>query len=230
MTEAITETSAAVATSEVPLESPAQAVTEPDVAGTPVQYAPTGDPAIDLGLEFVGNLGIGRDNPAILSAEGGDFGPIDKLLADMGAKAQGYEKVLKVFEAAYTRQASSTKAANEAHQETLFAAVGGKEAWEGIKEWAALEASPEEVASINAALGLGGLASILVVKGLAAARGGAPSGPTKVLSPQATAKVADTGPLSMPEYLKQVQALSKELGPAMDKSPQYRSLQLRLRK
>lgn len=206
------------------------AAVAPDPA--PVAYAPTGDPAIDLGLDFIGNLGLGRDNPAVQAAEGGDFGPIEKLLGDMGERAKGYEKVLRVFEAAYNRTRADVTAKAEQQKQALYEAAGGEDSWKALKDWAVKEAEPAELESINAVLRSGGLAATLVVKALAGIREGATQAqaalPAAILTPGAAAKQAGSGQLAMPEYLKQVRALHAEMGPAMNHSPQYKALQARL--
>lgn len=116
------------------------------------EFEPTGDPGLDMALEFVGKLGIDETNPAFAAAINGDFTMLDALLAGMGDKAKGYEKFLALAQRAYEGAQKADLEAKRAISTAVHAAVGGEEQWSAIQEWARGQATPEEKQKLNALL------------------------------------------------------------------------------
>jgi len=208
-------------------ETPAAAV----ASTVPVVYDKTGDPGLDMALEFVGSRGFDADHPAMVAASKGDFSMIRAALGALGDKATGYENIVALAEQAHkiTSEKAAAKAAADASM--IHAAVGGSEQWEAIAKWAAANAEPEEKMAVNAALSQGGLMAKVMAQWLAGQYSKAPGTtvtPTKAVTKTGTAGKADVaGPLSAAEYAKEVQALRAKVGYGMDDHPEYKALQSR---
>lgn len=193
-------------------------------------YEPTGDPGLDLALDFVGNLGFTPSDAAMQAAEKGDFTLIREKLAGLGAKAKGYEKYIALAEHAFKAHKDGVEAKATKDAQTVHDAVGGKEQWEAVSKWAGENADPEERVSVNAALRQGGLVAKAMAEWLGnkyrSAKGTVVS-PARVTAPGAAAQPVSSGPLTAAEYAKETQTLSRKLGPKFDTSPEYQALQAR---
>lgn len=200
-----------------PAQPPAPAGGIP--APTVVEYAPTGDPALDLALEYVGRQGLGPDSEEVKAASAGDF---SKLRAKLGAEG---ERHIAIAEQVFQRKAEATKAAEAKTLSDIHGAVGGEENWKAIVAWAAKEATPEQKAEINKVVSQGGMAAQLLAQALAREYNAkAPKVGKSALKPGATASAAGPeGPMSRAEY---IQALAKIRNTATnwEASPQYRAL------
>lgn len=199
---------------------------------TPVLYEPSGDVALDMALEFVGNLGFGPDDPVMKAAADGNFALLEAKLASMGDKAKGYEKFIALGKSAHANTEAKAKAEAAKNAEGIYSVVGGAANWKAINEWAGKNAEPAERATVNAALNAGGMqakamayylstlyerAGNVVVKGKSAVDSGAANG----------GGGADSGALSPRAYTKEVDALRKKLGGRLDGSREYAQLQQR---
>ncbi len=135
-------------TTETKTDVPAEAVSEP--------YAITGDAGLDIALSFLYTNGIYAENPAVLAAEVGDFGPLEALLKERGI--DNYERYLSIGEQAYRRmQADYETRENQKVADMLTVIPGGEERWTQVTAWAAQTADPSEQETVNAALKGGGL-------------------------------------------------------------------------
>jgi hypothetical protein len=208
---------------------------EPKAEPTPsaeavVEYEPTGDPGLDLALDFLGSLGLGPEDPAMKAAIDGKFDLLEGKLSGMGDKAKGYNKYLALAKKAHAEQ--STKAAEKASKDaaTIHAAVGGKEQWAAISKWAGDNAEPEERAQVNAALKQGGMVAKAMAVHLATLYGkakGTTVEPAEAVKADAGGKPASAGPLDAKQYGKEVVALRGKLGYKMEASSEYKQLQQR---
>lgn len=141
----------------------------PNVEGLeadPVVYEETGDTSLDLVLAFVGKLGFAPEHPAMKAASDGDFGPLSEAMKKLGAKADGWERFIKLGQEVYKAKTDSQKSKDEALVAALGAAVGGAEVWDKVRTWASQNATPEEKAEVNAALKLGGRVATHMAKAL----------------------------------------------------------------
>lgn len=232
-------TPVAVATSiEAPAETPAAPVAAPPVAeageGTPIEYEATGDAGMDLALSFLGKLGIGPQDQAMLAAEKGDFALLKAKLATMGDKARGWEQIVALGEQQAKALANTRDAAAKATQDAILSAFGAdREAaakrWSEVQAWARANAEPAERAAVNAALAAGGIAA----KAMAAYLGNLQQGhPGAVVEPAAVtafgrSSSASSGALSPREYHAAVAALHSKLGGSIDSSQEYAALKAR---
>lgn len=193
------------------------------------QHEETGNPAIDLALEFIGNVGISPDDEAVAAARAGDFSKIEEKLKGLGDKAKGYDRHLALVKREYESERAAFEAKDKALVELVEAAAGGKERWEKVREWTTAEASAEQKAQINAALQAGGVAAASVVANLAAqfdkVSGKRPENP---LRPEAGSASGGDTALTAKEYAKAVEVLARKAnGRDISDHPEYRQLQAR---
>lgn len=203
--------------------------TEVDTVGA-VTYAATGDAGLDMALTFVGNLGLGPEDAAIVAAGEGNFAMLKAKLAALGDKAKGWEQYVALAEKAHADVSAKTQAQVEKDTKVVHDAVGGKENWNNISKWASENAEPDEKVAVNTALKAGGIAAKAMatyLQGLYSRASGTVVEPASVVAPGAVAKPDAAGALSAAEYSKEVQALRKSKGYNFDKTPEYRTLQAR---
>lgn len=199
----------------------------PDV----VAYEPTGDVGLDMALEFVGNLGISDQDPAMIAAMEGNFDLIVAKLASLGTKATGYEKFIALAQKAAEGAATKANEVATATQSAVWEAAGGEAQWTAISEWAKNNADPDEKAELNKMFNAGPIQARAAATMLAQAYAGAdgvvinPADPTANRS--AASAASANGALSLTDYTSEVQALHRRLGGRMDDSPEYKALQAR---
>lgn len=204
-------------------------VAEADTVGA-VSYATTGDAGLDMALTFVGNLGLGPEDPAMAAAMDGNFGLLKAKLSALGDKAKGWEQYVALAEKAHTDTANATKAKVEADTKVIHDAVGGKDNWNAISKWAGENAEPAEKESVNAALKAGGLAAKAVaiyLQGLYGRAQGTTVEPEPVVQPGAAAKPDASGALTASQYAKEVQALRAKEGFRFESGAAYKQLNAR---
>lgn len=197
------------------------------------EYQPTGDPALDVVLGFLGNLGIGQEDPAMAAAIKGDFDLLSAKLATMGDDARGWETMIKLGQDAYSRHAEKATKAADAVKGACHKAAGGEAEWKAVHEWANKNASKEEKAALNAMFDAGPFQAQAAADKMVAAYRNA--GGT-VVSPKSAVKkngggandgTNSNGALSPKDYAAEVQKLYNKMGGRMDGSPEYRQLQAR---
>ncbi len=212
------------------LEAPKAAPANP-AAVEPVTFAPTGSPGLDLGLEFIGRLGIGMEHSAMQEASKGNFEPIEAVLAELGDKATGFEKVLAVVRAAFTEQQAREAKRSADNIEAIHSAVGGGEMWAKVSAWAGETATAEERTDVNSILAKGGFLAVMVAKGLGEgyARATKSTTPGSVLTQTATGKGEVLSALNLKQFTLEVEKLHKLKGADMEGSGEYRALRARLK-
>lgn len=197
-----------------------------------IQYAPTGDAALDVALDFIGRVGIAGDDPVIAAAAKGDFSLLEARLATIGDKAQGWQQMVNLAKDAYTRSQAKYGEQIKATDAAIIAVVESPENWTAIKNWAAANADPEEKAAINKMIDAGPVqaraAATLLLQAYKKATGTVinPANPTRNAS---GVPVADgNGKLTSREYSNKVAELHRKLGSRMESSPEYKALRGRL--
>lgn len=194
--------------------------------GVEFEYTPTGDPGLDLALDFVGKHGFGPQDPAIQAAQKGDFSALEAALKAKGDKAKGFERFVALAKQSFESGKAKREASEATAIKVVHEAAGGEANWKAIQTWAAANAEPEERAQINAALAAGGLTAKFAVQGLAAlfaqAQKNAP--PASAVKPGAGAAPAATGHLTSREYSAEVQKLRNTLGTKLETSAEYKAL------
>lgn len=208
-----------------------EAIGEPAAETTPtVAYRETGDPGLDLALDFMGRMGLGPEHDAIKAAAEGNFDKLEATLAAMGDKAAGYERYLALSKDAYTKSDTATKAKQTAVTTAVHEIAGGAEQWTAIKTWAGTVATPEEKAEINAMLEAGPVqakAAAQMLLGLYKNAAGTTVNPDPVTDTAGNPSTAATGALPPAEYAAAVRELRGQLGSRMEASPQYAALRAR---
>jgi hypothetical protein len=194
-----------------------------------VTYEPTGDPGLDIALEFVGKLGYRTDSPAMQAAMNGDYTLIEAELAALGPKAAGWERHVALAKAADERAARAAADTKVATDNACEKAVGGKEQWAAIQTWAVANASAEEKAAINAMFDLGPIAARMAAIAMSQAYRSAPG---TVITPKdplrdVAGSVPATGALSKREYTQAVQQLRQSMGRKFETSQEYADLRAR---
>lgn len=218
---------AAAPAASLPAAEAAPAPAAPTV--TPVTYDSTGDPGLDLALDFVGQRGFGPDHPAMVAAINGDFGPLKAELAK-NPDAKGFERYVALAEAAHQREAEKATAKQAADREAIHKVVGGEEAWNAIQAWATEQTadSPEQRAEVNAALSAGGMQAKAMAAYLAnlhaKAAGTVVEPASRVQAPGAVPAAGDAGPVSAMEFATKSRELRAKLGPEFEGTAEFKAL------
>lgn len=193
-------------------------------------YQPTGNAGLDLGLQFIGNLGFGADHPAVKALAKGDFAPIEKALSGMGDRAAGYQPYLQVAKDYAKQELAKAEASSKETETAVVQAVGGTAQWNAIQKWASENADPQEKVQINAAFKAGPLVAAAMARQLAqvyAASGQATTATPTGLKNGAAGGTATTGALSPEQYRAEVAQLRAKHGWNLDQTPEYKQLQQR---
>ena len=210
--------------------APVAPVLPPPEAPPAVGFAKTGDPALDVALDFFAKAGIDPDDAALESAKNGDFLLLKAKLAQQGDKARGFENFVALAEAAYTKRMAQEAQHAQAVVAAATQAVGGQETWGAIKAWAATTLPEAELAALNSAfLNSNPTVATLLGQGLLSryrAEGGTVEG-RPVVTPGARTVTAPQGALSADEYAAQVRALAAKTRGNPEASPEYQALRNR---
>lgn len=201
-----------------------------DAAGESVTYEPTGDVGLDMALDFVGKLGLGPADPAMVAAIDGNFDLLKAKLGALGDKAKGWERFIALAEKSHKETSDKASAKVAKDKTSIHEAVGGEESWKQIAEWAGKNAEPDEKTQVNAALKQGGMVAVAMAQylsGLYSKAGGTTVNPAEVTDPGASGKPASVGALTAKGYAQEVQALRAKLGYNFESSPAYVALQQR---
>jgi hypothetical protein len=200
-----------------------------DTGPAPVEWEPTGNPSLDLALDFVGKLGFGPEHPAMIAAEAGDFSKLEAECKKLGDKAKGYEKYLAAGKTAFEGIAAEAKAKGEKLVAKINEFAGDPNAWAEARAWAGKNAEPAEKAAINAALKEGGVVAFAVAKHLIELhqrQPGATKTAASALVPGASNTSAASNALSPQQYAAAVAELYQRQG-TVDGTPEYAALQAR---
>lgn len=203
----------------------------PPAAVDVVVYDPTGDPGLDLALEFIGGLGFGPEREDMKLAMTGDFTKLEESLKSLGDKAKGFEKRLDLAKASFSAQAAKAKATEAETTKTVLEAVGGQDRWNSIQSWAAANADPAEKSAINAMLKAGGLqarAAAMLLSDLYKANG-TDVKPKPAAQEGASSATPSSGALTAREFATESAKLHGKLGSRMESSPEYAALVARRR-
>lgn len=192
-----------------------------------VTYDETGDPGLDVALAFIGKLGIAGDHPAMVAAANGDFTYLKAELATRGDDAKGWEQMVALGEAAYSRQAAAYTAEQEKTQKAVEAIVGGADNWKALISWAGENATAEEKRDLNAMFDAGGFQAQAAARAILAAYQQAKGTTINPANPAANASgsaPAAARPLTAQEYYSKVNELYLKHGNNIDNLPEYLEL------
>lgn len=203
-----------------------------DLAVEVIQYDSTGDPGLDVALEFAGRLGLSPEHPTMAAAAEGNFALLEAHFAALGDKAKGYEKMVALAKASHergakdaTEKAAAAKAAGDKTEQAIYAVVSGQENWKAIKEWAQKTASEAEQKDIADAFTKGGAVAIGMANYLKLTyikAGNTFSGKAAVKADAGGAIPAPTKTLNTAEYgMALMKARAEYRGRDFDNSPEY---------
>lgn len=208
-------------------EEAKQQIKEAQDAGNRYEYNPTGDPGLDMALEFVGNLGFSAESTAIQAAQKGDFGPLKAALEVLGDKAKGWERHLALAQQSLERRIEAGKAKAEADEKAVYLAVGGKDEWEKIAQHARDNADDGEKAAIQAAMKAGGMQAqgmaVLLKQAYDKAHPKTPSVVRKDAS-GAPGGGSGQGPMTPAQYAAEVRKIAATTRGPIDNNPKYLAL------
>jgi hypothetical protein len=211
---------------------PEPAAPQPEPAG---EEFVTGDPALDIALNFFVKAGIKIDDPVLVKAsDTGDFTLLEAKLATLPPeKARGWEQHVALAKGVHAKLEGEAKAKTEATAKLINDTVGGEQVWNDIKAWAATNAEPAEREAVNSALKAGGLqakAMAAYLQGQYVKKTGASKEPSADVTAPGAKPGAGTGnyALSPREYAQAVQDLAAKVGAnRVDGHPEYKELQRR---
>lgn len=213
----------------ITLDAPVAAAPTPP-ADAVIEYAKTGDPGLDVALQYVGARGFGPEHPAVVAATKGDFAALEAALVALGDKAPGHKAYVELAKTAYTARSNAAAEAVKATNTAVYAAVGGEGKWAEVHAWAVANADEGEKRSLNAAFAAGGFAAVAAAEKLSAAYARTGTKPKSVVKDGTPAHTsADVGTLDGKAYGRAVAELSLKLGNRMVGSQEYAALQARRR-
>jgi hypothetical protein len=200
--------------------------------GLTFEFTPTGDSGLDVALSFVGNLGIGGTDPALVAAAAGNFALLEAKLDALGDKAKGWERMVNLAKDAFQRSTDQLNATAAKTTAAILSVVGGQETWTAVRDWTAQNATADEKKEINKLIDGGPIAAraaaILMLDLYKKASGTTVTPKNPAPSAGAPEGVSNSGRLNPTEYATAVRALYATLGSRMETSPEYRALQQRL--
>ena len=215
-----------------PPEAPVTVLESNEGEGGAIEYEPTGDPALDVALSYLGGLGFAGDSDAMQRAAKGDFTLLEAQLAVMGDKARGYERMVALAKSAYAASETQRTEVLKKTEGAIVQVVGSVEEWKAITTWAAANADPEEKAAINKMIDAGPVqaraAASLLLSAYQKAQGTKVT-PAPAVRDAAGSVVISQGPLSSKDYATAVRELHQKLGNRMEGSQEYADLQRRYR-
>jgi len=189
----------------------------------PAVFEETGDPALDISLEYAAAQGLTPESPEIAAARNGDF---TKLEAYFKAKtAPGWERQLALAKGAFERVVAQRTAEQKTKAEAVFSAAGGEATWKQAAAWAVTVLKPEERDEVNEALAKGGRIAVAMAKQIVAdwraKTGTRPANPT----PNGAETPASGDGLSAKEFGAAVAKLAaKNLSRDVATLPEYKAL------
>lgn len=200
-------------------------------------YDATGDAVMDFALDFVGKLGFGPNDPAMLAAGEGNFDLLEIKLAALGDKAAGHERIVALAKQALANAGEAATKEAEATKAQCAGAVGldvegldAMIAW-GTEQFKAGVMTPQERDGLNRMLAAGGVEAIAATKMLYGAysqASGLVQKPSSTGLPANGGATASAEPLTRVELAKQTAAIVRKYGSASyQQSPEYKALAAR---
>jgi len=210
-------------TPPAPADDPLALNAPADVSPPVVEYEPTGDPALDLTLNWLAGIGIGPEDAALVNAQKGDFALLEAKLSLMGPKAKGWETYLALGKRSYETAQVAAKAKVEATKADIVKVVGSDEEWGKVRAWAATQVSDAERDVVSNTLRGGGLQAKAMAAYLHSlykqANPAAPREPIKQDAGRGSPAVGT--PMTARAYSDAIQALRNKLGRDPMGTPEY---------
>lgn len=205
---------------------------EPEV----ITYEETGDPKLDLALDFFGRNGLGPDHAAIKAAIDGDFSFLEAYLDEKNVQGwKSYVGLAKeahgnVVKAATEREASIQGAVSQTLEQHGYT----PEQWNEAINWVRTEAA-DEVPEINKLLASGPLGAkaitAYILHNHREASGTEYTPQAKAVKEEAGANAGGKRelltPITKSEFSREAEKLSRSFGPDYLTSPEYKVLRQR---
>lgn len=213
----------------VPASTPAPTGKESENSG--IEAHLTGDPGMDLAMNFIAGLGFTPDsNEVKLAVEKGNFDLLEAKLAAMGDKASGWKEHVALAKAYLEAEDAKFEAKITECYNAVYEACGGAEEWKKISTWAKSVADPNEEKEINAMLSSGkhqAKAAALYLRGLYEKAAGTVVEPASPIQGAAPTNQAGQSALSPEEFRAELSSLVARKGTYIDNDPEYKSLMQR---
>src|SRR5574343_1800542 len=195
-----------------------QVTDPPPAAPAPVK---TGNPAVDVALNFFASKGIAADHQALQLAAEGKFESLAAVVAER--KIAGGQEYVNLLSSEHTRQADVTKARQAADRAAMIAAAGSEQQLNAALQWAGANFSKEQVAEINKTLAAGGFGAELAVRAIVSQSGSfVPQTPASAVS--AAASGAGIRHISAEEFGRQAFALAQKHNGHHEGTVEYQNL------
>lgn len=191
----------------------------------------TGDPGMDLAMNYLAGLGFTPDAEEVKAAiEKGEFSLLEAKLASMGDKANGWKEHLALAKAYLEAEDAKFESHISECENAAWSVAGGKEQWNQVCAWATSVADPEEAKSINAMLKADKVqakaAAIYLTSLYQKAAGTVVEPVSPIQGAQPTTQAAH-GALSPTEYRSAIAELVSRKGQYIDNDPEFIALNKR---
>jgi hypothetical protein len=201
-----------------------------------ISYEETGDPKLDLALDFFGRHGLDADHQAIKAAITGDFSFLEAYLDEKDVKGwKSYVALAKEAHASAVKTVQEADAkVSEAVSKTLEQFGYSNEQWGEAIQWVRTE-SPEDVPEINKLLSSGPLGAraitAFILSNHREASGVEYAPQAKAVKDEAGANAGGqrqvVTPISKSDFGREAEKLARSLGPDYMSSKEYRVLRER---
>lgn len=188
----------------------------------PAEFEPTGDPALDVALDYAAAQGLTPTSPEIEAARTGDFAKLEAYLKEK--QAPGWEKQVALAKSAYNAVVEKNKTAAEATAKLVYGVAGSQANWDAAREFVGRVADQAQKDQINAALNQGGLVAEAMAKFVVSEWKAQATKGAKNPAPGAARTEADA-PLSAKAYAQAVSQLHlKNRGRDITQLAEYKEL------
>ena len=201
-----------------------------------ISYEETGDPKLDLALDFFGRNGLDADHQAIKAAIEGDFSFLEAYLDEKDVK--GWKSYVALAKESHSNAMKSAQDADakvtDAVSKTLEQFGYTNEQWGEAIQWVRTE-SPEDVPEINKLLSSGPLGAraitAFILSNHREASGVEYAPQAKAIKEEAGANGGSVRqpvtPISKSDFGREAEKLARSLGPDYMSSKEYRTLRER---
>lgn len=188
----------------------------------------TGDPGMDLAMNYLAKLGFTPDGDEVKAAiEKGEFSLLEAKLASMGDKASGWKEHLALAKAYLEAEDAKFEAHISECENAAWSVAGGQEQWKQICSWATSVADPKEAESINAMLKADKVqakaAAVYLTQLYQKAAGTVVEPVSPIQGAQPTTQAAH-GAISPAEYRSAIAELVARKGQYIDNDPEFIAL------
>lgn len=197
--------------------TPAAAQPATPAAPSPTAIPDYGDNGLNIAAEyFVNTVGLDIDGRELAEAAQGNFALLEAKLEVLGDKAKGSAPILALAKESIARVKQAAEAKHTANVAAVHEAVGGKENWAAIQQFARTNLSADQLKQAGEALSAGGFGAQATARMLMAMAQAHPSA-TVVGAPATSAaapaaSLQGVAPLTKEQYRVEYRKLVAEKG------------------